>query len=119
MGPPGSMQTHVSAENARTWGTVGCFALAAALEFSSPVIRQNHLCYLTFACGSKLGARDFPGASTIVTLEDIQQARARLNGITVHTPAVDVTAEISDPGDPRRLFLKLENLQPIGAFKLR
>jgi threonine dehydratase len=74
---------------------------------------------LTFACGSKLGARDFPGASTIVTLEDIQQARARLKGITVHTPAVDVTAEISDPGDPRRLFLKLENLQPIGAFKLR
>jgi threonine dehydratase len=119
MGPPGSMQPHVSAENARTWGTVGCFALAPALEFSSPVIRQNHLCYLTFACGSKLGARDFPGASAIVTLEDIQQARARLNGITVHTPAVDVTAEISDPGDPRRLFLKLENLQPIGAFKLR
>jgi threonine dehydratase len=61
----------------------------------------------------------FPGASTIITLEDIQQARSRLNGITVHTPAVDVTAEVSDPGDPRRLFLKLENLQPIGAFKLR
>jgi len=59
------------------------------------------------------------GAPTIVTLEDIQQARARLKGITVHTPALDLTADIADPGDTRRLFLKLENLQPIGAFKLR
>jgi threonine dehydratase len=68
------------------------------------------------ARGSKLEA---PRSVTIVTLEDIQQARARLNGVTVRTPAVDVTAEISDPGDTRRLLLKLENLQPIGAFKLR
>ena len=37
----------------------------------------------------------------------------------MHTPAVDVTAEVSVSGDTRRLFLKLENLQPIGAFKLR
>jgi threonine dehydratase len=69
--------------------------------------------------GSQLGARGSTGASTIVTLEDIQQARARLNGISVHTPALDVTAEVSASGDTRRLFLKLENLQPIGAFKLR
>jgi len=78
----------------------------------------NHLLgRLLAARTSELAA--FPGASTIVTLEDIQQAHARLNGITVRTPAVDVTAEIADPGDTRRLFLKLENLQPIGAFKLR
>ena len=37
----------------------------------------------------------------------------------MHTPAVDVTAEVSVSGDTRRLFVKLENLQPIGAFKLR
>jgi threonine dehydratase len=72
---------------------------------------------LLAARSSELAA--LPGASTIVTLEDIQQARALLNGITVHTPAVDVTAQIADTGETRRLFLKLENLQPIGAFKLR
>lgn len=60
-----------------------------------------------------------PRSVTIVTLEDIQQAQARLNGVTVRTPVVDVTKEISDGADSRRLFLKLENLQPIGAFKLR
>ncbi len=56
---------------------------------------------------------------TIVTLEDIQEAHARLRGVTVRTPVLEVPEIISDPGDSRRLFLKLENLQPIGAFKLR
>jgi len=52
----------------------------------------------------------------MVTLSDIRAARARLQGITVHTPLVQfpLCAE-----DPRRLFLKTENQQPIGAFKLR
>ncbi len=74
---------------------------------------------LKVARSSRLEARSFPRSIAIVTLEDIQQAHARLNGITVHTPAVDVTGQIAEPGDTRRLFLKLENLQPIGAFKLR
>lgn len=51
----------------------------------------------------------------MVTLHDILKARARLDGIAVRTPLVEWTA----PGDSRKLFLKLENLQPIGAFKLR
>lgn len=51
----------------------------------------------------------------MITLNDICAARARLDGIAVHTPLLEWTA----PGDSRRLFLKLENLQPIGAFKLR
>lgn len=51
----------------------------------------------------------------MITLSDICAARARLDGIAVHTPLLEWTA----PGDSRRLFLKLENLQPIGAFKLR
>ena len=38
-----------------------------------------------------------------------------LNGIAVRTPLLDWTVT----ADGRRLFLKLENLQPIGAFKLR
>lgn len=51
----------------------------------------------------------------MVTLQDILIARARLDGIAVRTPLVEWTkAE-----DSRKLFLKLENLQPIGAFKLR
>src|SRR3954468_8864380 len=51
----------------------------------------------------------------MVTLADIQQARLRLEGVSVRTPLLEWTK----PSDSSRLFLKLENLQPIGAFKLR
>jgi threonine dehydratase len=51
----------------------------------------------------------------MVSLHDIQQARALLDGIAVRTPLFEWT----DAADQRKLFLKLENLQPIGAFKLR
>ena len=51
----------------------------------------------------------------MVTLKDIQQARTLLRGIAVRTPLLEWTGA----GDQRKLFLKLENLQPIGAFKLR
>jgi threonine dehydratase len=52
----------------------------------------------------------------MVALDDIRSARARLNGIAVHTRLIEfkLCAE-----DPRRLYLKPENQQPIGAFKLR
>jgi threonine dehydratase len=51
----------------------------------------------------------------MVTLHDIRAAQTRLHGIAVRTPLFEWT---SAP-DRRKLFLKLENLQPIGAFKLR
>jgi threonine dehydratase len=51
----------------------------------------------------------------MVTLSDINQARARLQGISTHTPLI----ELDHPDPTRRLFLKPENQQPIGAFKLR
>lgn len=51
----------------------------------------------------------------MVTLHDIQQARALLRGIAVHSPLLEWTSTT----DERKLFLKLENQQPIGAFKLR
>ncbi len=51
----------------------------------------------------------------MVTLHDIQQARNRLNGVATHTPLLEWTGA----SDSRKLYLKLENLQPIGAFKLR
>jgi threonine dehydratase len=51
----------------------------------------------------------------MVTLNDIRAARTLLHGIAVHTPLIEWTS----PTAPRKLFLKLENQQPIGAFKLR
>jgi threonine dehydratase len=52
----------------------------------------------------------------MVNLSDIRTAQSRLRGIAVRTPLIEfkLCAE-----DPRRLFLKPENQQPIGAFKLR
>src|SRR5947199_9138976 len=50
---------------------------------------------------------------TIITLDDIREARARLDGITVRTPLIPLE------WNGVRLYLKPENLQPIGAFKLR
>src|SRR5271155_904192 len=51
----------------------------------------------------------------MVTLDDIQSARSRLQGIAVRTPLFEWTP----PSAERKLFLKAENLQPIGSFKLR
>lgn len=51
----------------------------------------------------------------MVSLADVRAAQTLLSGIAVRTPLSGWTG----PADPRKLFLKLENLQPIGAFKLR
>jgi len=51
----------------------------------------------------------------MVSLHDIRAAKARLDSIAVRTPLFEWTPT----ADQRKLFLKLENLQPIGAFKLR
>jgi threonine dehydratase len=51
----------------------------------------------------------------MVSLSDIRAAQSRLHGIAVRTPLFEWTGA----ADQRKLFLKLENLQPIGAFKLR
>jgi len=67
------------------------------------------------AHGSQLEAQEFP----IVTLDEIRQAHARLQGVTVRTPLLEMADLRAGADDHRRLFLKLENLQPIGAFKLR
>jgi threonine dehydratase len=51
----------------------------------------------------------------LVTLANIREAQSRLQGITTRTRLIEF-----HPADPsRRLFLKPENQQPIGAFKLR
>ena len=50
-----------------------------------------------------------------VRIEDVRAARDRLAGIVVRTPLV----RLEVPGAGGEIWLKLENLQPIGSFKLR
>ena len=52
----------------------------------------------------------------MITLSEIHQAQTRLNGVTIRTRLVEFKLCTEDP---RRLLLKPENQQPIGAFKLR
>ena len=52
---------------------------------------------------------------TAPTLDSIRSARERIDGIALRTPLI----RIEIPGDKREIYLKLENLQPIGSFKLR
>jgi threonine dehydratase len=55
----------------------------------------------------------------VVTLSDILAAQARLRGVAVRTELIQSHIHETDDHDERRLYLKPENLQPIGAFKLR
>jgi threonine dehydratase len=48
------------------------------------------------------------------TLPDIRQAQARIAGVALRTPLVRLNADA-----PAEVWLKLENLQPIGSFKIR
>src|SRR6476660_9596336 len=50
----------------------------------------------------------------MVTLKDIQQARSLLHKVAVRTPLV-----LCRLPDDRQIFVKPENLQPVGSFKLR
>jgi threonine dehydratase len=51
----------------------------------------------------------------IPSLESIRAAHAALAGVVTRTPLMRLPLE----GAPAEIWLKLENLQPIGAFKLR
>jgi threonine ammonia-lyase medium form len=58
--------------------------------------------------------------TSIVSLDDIRQAQARLEGITVRTSLLASHLHQSNGSQDDRIFyLKPENLQPMGAFKLR
>ena len=50
-----------------------------------------------------------------VALADIRQARDRIAGAAIRTPLVRLNFDQA----PAEIYLKLENLQPIGSFKLR
>jgi len=51
----------------------------------------------------------------MVSLNDIRAAQSLLKNVAIRTSLFEWTPA----SDPRKLFLKLENQQPIGAFKLR
>jgi threonine dehydratase len=51
----------------------------------------------------------------LVTLNEIQEAQARIRCVAAHTPLVRLTA----PEFTGEVFIKAEGLQPIGSFKLR
>src|SRR5437879_6535261 len=58
--------------------------------------------------------------ATTVTLSDLREAQSRIQGVALRTHLIEFESLQGEPGsDPRRLFLKPENRQPIGAFKLR
>ena len=59
---------------------------------------------------------DAPGAGLHApTLQQIRDAQVRIRPYVRHTPLVELDVGLPD----RRIYLKLETLQPIGAFKLR
>jgi threonine dehydratase len=50
-----------------------------------------------------------------IPLQEIRSAQQRIRNIAIRTPLVRMETEDT----PAEIFLKLENLQPIGSFKLR
>lgn len=54
----------------------------------------------------------------IPTLASIHSARERLAGTILRTPLIRFCADLS-PQSPHSIYLKLENLQPTGSFKVR
>jgi threonine dehydratase len=60
------------------------------------------------------------GTSTLVDLDTIRAAAARISAIAVKTPLVRAPFPgIAGPGTGKEIWLKAESLQPIGSFKLR
>lgn len=51
-----------------------------------------------------------------VTLEEIRAARERIRGVITRTPLVRLRHDVAGAAE---IWLKLENLQPINAFKIR
>ena len=55
-----------------------------------------------------------PRALAVPTLDDVRAARERIADVALRTPLVKLHADA-----PAEVWFKLENLQPIGSFKLR
>ena len=57
-------------------------------------------------------------ALRLPSLADLEAAREQLDGLAVRTPLIRLPSHASRV-TRQELFLKLENLQPIGSFKIR
>jgi threonine dehydratase len=59
-------------------------------------------------------------AEQLVSIAEIRAAAARIAGIAVKTPVVEAAFPgLSGYGTGKKIWLKAESLQPIGAFKIR
>jgi threonine dehydratase len=57
---------------------------------------------------------------TLISLDTIRAAAARISGVAVRTPLVQAPFPgIAHRGSGKQIWLKAESLQPIGSFKLR
>jgi threonine dehydratase len=73
---------------------------------------------VVFPDGEMAQERCMTGAGTarvVVPITDIRAARERLRGVATRTPLIRLNVDDA----PCEIHLKLENLQPIGSFKLR
>lgn len=50
-----------------------------------------------------------------ISLDEVEAARQRVHGVAIRTPLIQLNVEDA----PARILLKLENLQPVGSFKIR
>jgi threonine dehydratase len=58
--------------------------------------------------------------TTLVSIEEIRAAAARIAGIAIRTPIIEAAfPALSGHGTGKKIYLKAESLQPIGAFKIR
>jgi len=57
--------------------------------------------------------------ASLVSLDDIRLASARIRPVARVTPLIDVSLSPPFAGSGARLLVKCENLQPAGAFKIR
>src|SRR5580658_843066 len=57
---------------------------------------------------------------SLVSIEEIRVAAARIAHIVIRTPLIEAAFPgLSGHGTGKRIYLKAESLQPIGAFKIR
>ena len=80
------------------------------------------LCILLLICAAgcqylRKGTCSDTGLGSAVTLDDVRRANDVLKGVALHTPLIEERALSRICGG--RVFLKLENLQHTGSFKVR
>ena len=70
----------------------------------------------------KAASAPFQGSGTPLeapSLEDVEGARERIRGVAVRSPLLRLQVDETGGAATEEIWLKLENLQPIGSFKLR